>query len=455
VGCWGENPGEASIITMRVKRFKVRVKTLKIIFTALCIAFCAWFLQTISLGDDEHPDETGLNDGFFLIEPGLKGRHMSSLFDLDDLIMGMAGSKYVLLGESTHGTREYYEIRSHITKELIGKHEFDFVVLEGDWAAVYELNKYVKGLDGAEDTGGDAMESLDRWPVWMWKNEVILDLVEWIRQYNDGLPPERKVGVYGMDVYGTLGSYEGLGGFFDGDSMRELDDCLKRFDYDFGAYPHHIRHTGMDCAQEIENFIGIIDWKGLEGKDEFLARQKLEVLRNAEMHYRFGMFTGYDSWNARASHFAGTVERVTGHYGGNARGIVWAHNTHVGDSNFVIGADEMLNIGAILRDDAFILGFVKNTGRVSAGTSWGSPMRVMDIPNARPGSYGHLFAQQELDRALIIFGEDRGGPAVRGHRAIGVVYNPNAESGNYVPTNISYRYDAIIFLNNTGELYSI
>lgn len=393
---------------------------------------------------------------------GLHGRKMSDLLDVDDLIFEMKTKNYVLLGESTHGTDEYYLIRKHITQELIKNHGFNFVVLEGDWASIYELNKYVKNLEGAKETAREAMQGLDRWPEWMWKNNHILELIDWLRDYNDELSEDEKVGIYGMDVYSPLRSYEKLKYFLNKNNielqtMQELDLCLEGFGYNFDNYPSYYAQTRISCEEEIKNTKQELLELELSSKEEFIIEQMISVVKNAEKHYRNMVFQSYASWNYRVSHFADTMIRLSNYYGVGSKGIAWAHNTHVGDSNFVEGAQGMLNIGRLLREknkNTFLLGFVKNEGRVSAGNAWGSNKQIMNVPEARPNSYGALFAEHGLEKALFIFEENHSTPT-RNHRAIGVVYNPFQEQGNYVPTIITKRYDAVIFIKETNELLKL
>ncbi len=384
------------------------------------------------------------------------GREMESLYDLDDLLLEMDKSRHVLLGESTHGTKEYYLIRSYISKALIEDYGFDFIAVEGDWASIYELNKYVKLMDEAAESGEEAMGNIQRWPEWMWKNEIILDLVEWMRDYNEDLSINERVGFYGMDVYSPEESYKSLLDFFDTNytELDNVDRCFSEFDYNFDNYVDFIFSTGKNCSEEIAVLSDVLSDIELTEKEEFILRQKINVLVNAEKHYRYMLSAGLASWDFRASHFASTVKWIADYYGEDSRGIAWAHNTHVGDSSHIRPSTRMLNIGRILREDenVFILGFVKNKGRVTAGPYWGSDLEFMEIPSARDGSYGRFFAEQGLPDSLFIFDDDSDYFGIKNHRAIGVVYDPSSESGNYVSTDLASRYDAVIFLNETNEL---
>ena len=108
--------------------------------------------------------------------------------------------KYVLLGEATHGTAEFYRIRAEITRHLIVEEGFDAVAVEADWPDAYRVNRYVCGT--SDDTEADeALSNFKRFPVWMWRNTEVLAFVTWLRSYNqntnqsaDQIKPERRAG---------------------------------------------------------------------------------------------------------------------------------------------------------------------------------------------------------------------------------------------------------------------
>ncbi len=420
---------------------------LKIFFIVLMVSFLFSGCQDQALFEDE----------FFEIEEGLSGRVMNDLYDYEELIDEFKDNRFVLLGESTHGTYEYYTIRKDISKRLIDKHDFDYVAVEGDWSVMLELNDYVKHR--TDDDSREVMQSIERWPQWMWKNDVILDLIEWLREYNSDKDYEDMVGIYGFDVYSAEGSFDLLSNLIDeNEYLADLRECMSLFGFDFDYYPNFVISQNDDCEDELNEFGNYLyeNYDDVSNKDNLLIFQSLNVLKSAEGFYRKSAQGDPGSWNVRAEHFARTAERLNRYYGEDSKGAFWAHNTHMGDARFsAMGNQGQFNIGQLLRewyDDVFILGFAKNTGKVSAGSSWGSNKEIMDVPEAMRGSYGNLFSSHGLDKALFIFNESRDDVSQMTHRAIGVTYNPNQERGNYVPTLISRRYDALIFLNETSAL---
>ncbi len=395
--------------------------------------------------------------------------------DLSPLIERAASARLVLLGESTHGTSEFYAWRADISKRLIREKGFRFIAVEGDWADLYRLNRYVKGLPGAEKDARGIMGSFRRWPTWMWANEEILALVEWLRIHNLRLPMEERVGFYGMDVYGddqvltamltklaTLD--ENLA-----EEMRALYGPYLTVAGDPGRYGQALAR-GASFASAASEGVAILKERTQVLKEanpaaHFNLLQSALVVQNAEAHYRAMHHPTENSWNARADHFFLTVERLRELYGDGAQGIVWAHNTHIGDARATPMAQRGdRNIGMAARtalgaDNVLAVGFGTDRGMAVAGRYWGAPPERMTLPPGGPGSVEALMAAMGLEAALLVFDPEADLSALaapRGHRAVGVVYNPIHEfPGNYVPTRLADRYDAFVFIRETHALRPI
>jgi erythromycin esterase-like protein len=195
--------------------------------------------------------------------------------------------------------------------------------------------------------------------------------------------------------------------------------------------------------------------------DAFDALQNAEVAAGAEKYYRTMVRGDRESWNVRDLHMADTIDRLARHHGADSKGLVWEHNTHVGDARATDMADAgMLNVGQLLRErheahGVALVGFASYVGTVIAASEWGVPEKVLDVPAAREGSHEALLHAVLGAPSLLVFGDDRSGPWLSsrlGHRAIGVVYEPRREAGNYVPTRMGGRYDALLWLERTEAL---
>jgi erythromycin esterase len=169
---------------------------------------------------------------------------------------------------------------------------------------------------------------------------------------------------------------------------------------------------------------------------------------------------GPASWNVRDHHMVETLDRLVEHHGPTAKTIVWEHNTHIGDARFTdMARAGMVNVGQLVResrgeDDAVLVGFGTHRGTVIAADEWGAPMERMRVPPARNDSFEHALHDAAVGDALLLFDRDDDGTRALerpiGHRAIGVVYDPDHERwGNYVPTIIPRRYDAFLYIDET------
>jgi erythromycin esterase len=393
---------------------------------------------------------------------------------LNPLIESAADKKLVLLGEASHGTHEYYTWRDSISRRLIIEHGFNFIVVEGDFASLFEINRYVKNLPGAAQTAEDAMSGLNRWPQWMWGNHEVLSMVKWLRSHNDWLPQERKIGFYGMDVYDEWRSKEVLLELLleaDPELHRQAMEQLKCFALYWGdswAYARDARKTGIDCSGSTEELVNILlqhqpGMDKISDYDFFYAIQNAHVINNAEKFYRksaAGMSAA--SWNARVLHMHNTLTRLLELYGQHSKGIVWAHNTHIGDAHYTEMRNySQTNIGELTRkhfgmDQIFLIGFTTHKGKVQAGAQWGGARQVMKVREAPRNSLEGILHRTGFESFFLLFDdEDRNNKDFMkplGNRAIGVIYNPQYDSQQYVQTIVPMRYDALIFFDSTTEL---
>lgn len=397
---------------------------------------------------------------------------------LDPLLDRIGDARIVLLGESTHGTSEYYLWRARITQRLIEEKGFSFVAVEGDWPDCYCVNRYVKGLPDAGQSAHSVLRTFARWPTWMWANWEAAALVEWLRRRNDARVPEQRTGFYGLDVYSLWDSLAEVTRFLEQHhpdavaAAYRAFDCFQPYDADVQAYARASQLVPLSCERDVVDLLIETQRRAHEtryyGDPEaaFNAEQNARVAVGAEGYYRTMVEGGPESWNIRDRHMTDTLERLLQHHGAGSKAIVWEHNTHIGDAHATPMSDYgMVNVGQLIRerhdrDNVVLVGFGSHRGTVMAGRSWGAPMKRLTVYEASPESWEGVLHTRLGDDSLLIFdstGEARETFAeVRGHRAIGVVYDPYIDrSGSYVPTALSERYDAFIYLEETHALHPI
>jgi len=390
--------------------------------------------------------------------------------DLDPLMERVGGSHFVLLGEASHGTHEYYQWRSAIAQRLIREEGFTYIAVEGDWPDLYQVNAYVKGLPGSGGSAFEVLNAFRRWPTWMWSNREIEELVEWLKAYNVDQPEERKVGVYGLDLYSPLASLDQVvrytqtvgGAAFE--AARAAQDCLAPYGEGLPGYVW-APATCEDAVTKMDAEVQKVPPGPTSQEREayFNARQNALVVKDAERYYRTLSFS--DSWNQRDSHMVGSLNGLVQHLGPDAKGMLWEHNTHIGDARATDMADYgEVNVGQLVRQrygmgEVVAVGLSSHTGSVIAADGWGAPMKSVPVPPGREGSWEAVMREAGAENKLLLLTDRQGNPVVspefsevRGHRAIGVVYDPDFEAGNYVPTVLPRRYDVFLYLDETQAL---
>lgn len=395
----------------------------------------------------------------------------SDVADLAPMIKAASNAKYVLLGEASHGTSEFYTIRAEITKKLIEDHGFSFVAVEGDWPACYEVNRYIKGVAPEYFSAKDTLKkSFNRWPTWMWANDEILDLINWLSAFNQK-QTEKKVGFYGLDVYSLWESIDAIIDYLEKinsptvEKAKKAIECFEPFHRQPEKYGISAAFHGENCLAEIVALLQTIqeNKQKYEANPEAALNLKINAIAasNAENYYQTMVTNDQQSWNIRDRHMAEALHHIGDYYGPEAKGIIWAHNTHIGDARATDMVSEgMVNVGQLTREqygqeNIFSIGFGTHHGTVIAAKQWGDRAEIMPVPKATSGSWEDMLHNAGADNKYLIF-TDKNQALFReiiGHRAIGVTYHPEFElHGNYVPSRISERYDAFIYLDASKAL---
>ena len=394
--------------------------------------------------------------------------------DFDALLADLDDRPIAMLGEASHGTHEYYTWRTALSKRLIEEKGFRFIAVEGDWPDCYKINRYVKGYPDTGDSVHAVLRGFDRWPSWMWANWEVAALAEWLREWNSHRPMEERVGFYGLDVYSLWDSMRTLQEYLEGEdpalakAIRGALRCFEPYEDNEHAYAR-ASLTEHNCRDRVLELLREVRHKAPQYSDDpeasFSAEQNALIAVNAESYYRSMMSFDNESWNVRDRHMMETLRRLMSFHGREAKGIVWEHNTHIGDARATsMRQAGMINIGQLAREEygvnrVYLCGFGSYQGTVIAGEEWGAPHEEMVVPEAREGSIEHrLHHESTRTRYLLFNGEDSRSLYDKSihHRAIGVVYDPDRERyGNYVPSVMALRYDAFIYIDQTQALHPL
>jgi erythromycin esterase len=394
------------------------------------------------------------------------------MHDLDPLLKEIGDARIVLLGEASHGTHEYYTWRAQISKRLIAEKNFNMIAVEGDWPDCYLLNRYIKGYPDAGEMAKDVVKNFNRWPTWMWANWEIVALAEWMRSFNFHLAMDKRVGFYGLDVYSLWESMETLFAYLKEKdpvsllSVQKAMNCFEPFNVKEGfSYAEQTYGLSTNCHHEVTELLAKIRQRmplyDTDHEAVFNAEQNALVALNAERYYHHMLMGGEATWNIRDRHMTETAERLMKFHGEGSKLIIWEHNTHIGDARATtMKRSGLINIGQLLKElhseeGVVRIGFGSYEGSVMAGYNWGAEMQEMELPPAKEGSWERLLHMAGAYDKIIFSKDIENFSSPIGHRAVGVVYDPDHEHGNYVPSVIPLRYEAFIYLNKTTALHPL
>ncbi len=394
--------------------------------------------------------------------------------DLDPLMEKIGDSKYVLLGEASHGTHEYYTWRAEISKRLIKEKGFSFVAVEGDWPDCFKINRWIKNQPGTPSSIKEVLQDFKRWPTWMWANWEIAAFAEWLKNHNQHKEYKQKIGFYGLDVYSLWESMEIIVKYLEKEDpetavlAKQTAECFEPYRRN-DSYVTAYRGLNQKCRNEVVQLLREVRQRTEKYENEPEAGLNAElnslVLKNAEKYYEAMAQFDHSSWNVRDNHMVETLNTLMKYHGNDAKVIVWEHNTHIGDARATdMAASGLHNVGQLVRqqhkkDGVILVGFGSYEGSVMAGEFWGAPMQNMDLPKAIEGSIEKKLHTMGAENKLLLFEEgselNKNLKERIGHRAVGVVYDPHRERGNYVPSKMPKRYDAFLFLDQTQSLHPI
>lgn len=401
--------------------------------------------------------------------------------DYSSLLDKIGNKRFVMIGEATHGTQEFYQARIEITQRLIKEKGFMAIAIEGDWPDAYGIHRYVQGK-GTKADWHEALSDFMRFPTWMWRNTTIPPFIKWLRDYNDNLSPAKKIGFYGLDLYSLNVSMQAVIAYL----MKIDPEAAQRARKRYGCFDHrniepqmygYLANIGIkkSCINEAvavlielqHNAFEYIRNDGIAAEDEyFFATQNARLVKDAETYYR-SMFEGRaSSWNVRDRHMTETLNILADHLENRldkpAKIIVWAHNSHIGDARATEMSEQgEINIGQLVREQhdtqTYSIGFSTYDGFVTAASDWDMPSERKKITPGLEGSYEELFHQLKYKNfVLSLIGNEKLEHFLkipRLQRAIGVIYRPESERlSHYFFTHLTYQFDCIIHFDTTNAV---
>ncbi len=402
---------------------------------------------------------------------------ISVLSDYSPLLDQIGDARFVMMGEATHGTQEFYQARIEITKQLIQKKGFMAVAIEGDWPDAYRVHRYIQGR-GEADNWKSALDDFKRFPRWMWRNTTLPPFLKWLREYNDSPDTSNTVGFYGLDLYSINASMQAVIRYLmkvDPEAAQQARNryaCFDHLNVDPQMYGY-LANTKIkkSCIVEVleelyeiqHHAFKFINEKDKTAKDDyFFATQNARLVKNAEAYYRSIFEDHITSWNVRDRHMNETfniiADHLESHFNKPAKIIIWAHNSHVGDARATeMGERGEINIGQLVREqhnETYSIGFSTYDGFVTAASNWDEPAQCKKINPGLRGSYEELFHHVRHQNFILnLIGNDELDHLLkipRLQRAIGVIYRPETERlSHYFFTHLPYQFDSLIHFDRT------
>lgn len=410
--------------------------------------------------------------------------------DASEVVSLIGQAELVLLGESTHGSSEFYRLRADITRALFEQGRVDAIAVEADWPDALRVSRFVRGEDG-DSRAEDALGDFQRFPLWMWRNQEVLRFAAWLRGANQARDPQARVGFYGLDLYSLHASMQAVIAYLDhsqpqaAQQARERYACFEQFAPDPQHYGYAASFGELESCenQVVAQLVSLQQQRqanlssNARSEDElFYAEQNARVARDAEAYYR-AMYRGRNqSWNLRDTHMADTLDALREHLqmrlGRAPRIVVWAHNSHIGDARATeMGRGGEINLGQLMRerhgpDRVFLLGFTTHTGAVTAASEWDSPAQLKMLRPSLPNSIEHALHETSRQdtryrRFLLPL---RGRQALHEslaaskllERAVGVIYLPDTErTSHYFEADVSAQFDALLHVDDTTALHPL
>lgn len=354
-------------------------------------------------------------------------------------------SRVVMVGDNTHGTKEFYEFRADISKTLITQRGFTLIGVEWDWMDISRINQYILGkVDGK---AWDIIKDIQRFPEFMYENHPFESFVEWLKEYNQ--TTINKVQLFGLDIFGMVNNLRSLAEVTDVSSLLQRLAPYSEKEYDYG---YDVLNGNISSLEA--------DLQTLPLTGEFFLDQTIKSVREAEEYYRVKAGNETLGWNLRDMHMARTVIDLINYY--STKMVCWLHNTHSGNAKYVSEFSHVNKTSAaallrnVLGERLYTIGLLTYSGTVTASNEWYGPTLKFNLNLALPGSLSDLLHKSVGSDFMLIF--RNADPELlqimsqlKLERFIGAAYNPKDEiNDHYVHVNIYPQFDTIVFFDQSN-----
>lgn len=400
--------------------------------------------------------------------------------DYDGLLAQVGSRRVVVLGESTHGSHEFYQIRAQISRRLIEEKGFEAIAVAADACDCNGLNRFVEGLGKptlAQALGGQRGGPGSQ-PLWLWRNTIMLGFLDWLRQHNR--VRGNGVGFYGLDPQNFDQSVATalmfLSRHYPGEvcRARHLCDGLAPFGQRCGfgqAPPGPLSLPAKDAliaalVRNHERHQPTLERTALTRLGgSFQAERYRQTASRAPLYYQKLFASPRQFWNLRERQMSESVLALQQHLraqGGRGKVVVWTHSLNAGDASATQGGwhGQRQSLGQLLRaragaEDCLLTGLTTHSGHVTLAAGWGGAARARTLLPAAETSLESLFWQAGLGRFYLPLTGPGAAPlaTVMLQRALGLQQDGSAgQTGEYFHSAVARQFDALIHLDKTTAL---
>jgi len=373
--------------------------------------------------------------------------------DMQPLKKLIGEARLVLLGEATHGTREFFQLKHRMLEFLVNEMGFTIFGIEATMPEAFDINEYV--LTG----NGDPAKALAGLYFWTWDTEEVLDMIRWMRQYNTDPSHEKKVKFYGFDMQ------------YAPRACRVMLDYLRKIDPEQAAasenafavlanpyteqdFPRLAKEKKEEAATSINALLKNFD----ERKPDYMEHTSATEWALARQHAQ--IVAQYIEWQfsgkraVRERSMAENIRWILDQEGPNAKIVIWAHNWHV--STPPNGGSMGVHLRKVFGNDMVVFGFAFNQGSFQARDSSEKRVHPFTVGPAPDGSLDAMLAAAGLQVAAIdLHALPKDGPVAEwfgerhATRSFGASYSEQSAAKSFKIRVVTQMYDALLFVEKT------
>lgn len=370
------------------------------------------------------------------------------------------------MGEATHGTREFSNMKAKMFKFLATHCGFRVFAIEAPYGGTMKVNDYV--LYGR----GDVLSAMKGMEYWTWDTEEVKELIEWMRLYNTGKGEKEKLKFYGFDCQSFKGTANALLDYvkeYDKENLSKFSKGMSVLKDSSYLFFNKLRdaHTGEKGIAEINEIISFLGNWFNENQETYIARSgsekytlsfhNIEILKQtlvlSECTYNKA-FPLRDSCMARNIKWIYEFE--------NSKVFAWAHNAHIyyGSTHF-FGKDKNMgaNLNELFGKAYYKIGFVFNEGSFQAYKGpkalYKNGLKEFSVPAYKKNTLTTALSIPGIDAFFIDLNSSNNPLFLSNQRC----YEIGALFDNYkissVPISAKKEFDGLIFIGKTTRAIPI